>query len=124
MVADKDLLWVGSTKEDLSACAEEVKLEVGFALRQVQKGNKPLNSKPLTGQKEFKSAKVLEIITDFDGNTWRTVYTVEFEEAIYVVHFFQKKSKKGIATPKSEINLIVQRLKQLRAQAKEKAKAK
>ena len=118
----KELRWVGSTKDDISECASEVKDAVGFALFQVQMGQKPATAKPLTGPKEFKGAKVLEIVTDFDGDTWRTVYTVEFREAVYVVHFFQKKSKAGIQTPQSEIDLIKQRLKWLRAQAKAKAK--
>ena len=53
---------------------------------------------------------MLEIIVDHDGNTWRAVYTVRFQEAIYVLHAFQKKSKKGIATPKKDIDLIHRRL--------------
>jgi phage-related protein len=119
----KDLFWLGNTKSDLSQCEGEVKEAVGFALYQVQLGLKPLAAKPLKGHK-FKGAKILEIVTDFDGDTWRTVYTVEFKEAVYVVHFFQKKSKKGIATPQSEINLIKQRLVWLREQVKAEAKRK
>jgi phage-related protein len=53
---------------------------------------------------------VMEIVTPFDGDTWRTIYTVRFRDVVYVLHAFQKKSKTGIATPKSEIDLIRQRL--------------
>ena len=64
--------------------------------------------KPLKG---FGSAGVLEIIEDYDGDTYRAVYTVKFEQVLYILHCFQKKSKKGKATPKEDINLIKQRLK-------------
>ena len=53
----------------------------------------------------------MELIEDFDGNTYRTVYTVRFQEAVYVLHAFKKKSKRGVATPKSDIELIKRRLK-------------
>jgi phage-related protein len=61
--------------------------------------------------KGFRGAGVLEIVDDFDGDTYRAVYTVRFAGAVYVLHAFQKKSKRGIATPKTESNLIEQRLK-------------
>jgi phage-related protein len=70
-----------------------------------------LYAKPLKG---FGGAGVLEILDDFDGDTYRAVYTVRFTGAVYVLHAFQKKSKHGIATPKAELNLIRQRLRQAR----------
>ena len=81
---------------------------IGYALELVQKGEKPANAKPLKG---FGGASVLEIVEDFDGDTWRAVYTVAIANAVYVLHVFQKKSKKGIATPKKEIDLIKRRLR-------------
>jgi phage-related protein len=57
---------------------------------------------------------VLEIVDDFDGDAFRTVYTVRFARAVYVLHAFQKKSKRGAATPKAELDLIDQRLKRAR----------
>ena len=81
---------------------------IGYALDLVQRGEKPANAKPLKG---FRGASVLEIVEDFDGDTWRAVYTVAVADAIYVLHFFQKKSKRGIATPKQEIDLIKRRLR-------------
>lgn len=52
----------------------------------------------------------MEIVAPHDGNAWRAVYTVRFNDAVYVLHAFQKKSKSGIATPKREMDLIRQRL--------------
>jgi phage-related protein len=71
-------------------------------------------SKPLHGL----GASVMEIAANDDSGTYRAVYTVSIRDAIYVIHAFQKKSKAGIATPKSEIDLVRQRLKQLRSEVK------
>jgi phage-related protein len=103
----KPLYWMGSSLKDLRASPEDVKDGIGYALELVQKGEKPANAKPLKG---FGGASVLEIIEDFDGDTWRAVYTVAIANAVYVLHVFQKKSKKGIATPKKELELIKRRL--------------
>ena len=81
---------------------------MGFALYQAQLGTKPASAKPLSG---FGGAGVLEIVDDFQTNTYRAVYSVKFNDRIYVLHAFQKKSKRGIATPKAELDLIRRRLK-------------
>jgi phage-related protein len=81
---------------------------IGFALKFAQAGEKHADAKPLKG---FGGAGVLEIVEDFAGDAYRAVYTVKFEEAIYVLHAFQKKSKSGISTPKREMDLIAERLK-------------
>jgi phage-related protein len=107
----KPVRWVGSSKEDLSAFPEEVRRRVGGALWDAQIGQKAPYAKPLKG---FGGAGVLEIVDDFDGDTFRAVYTVRFAKAIYVLHAFQKKSKRGIATPKADLDLIEQRLKRAR----------
>ena len=73
----------------------------------VQYGDTPPSAKPLRG---FGGAGVLEVIEDEDGNAYRAVYTVRFKERVYVLHAFQKKSKRGIATPKAEVDLIKTRL--------------
>jgi phage-related protein len=103
---------VGSSKEDLSRFPEEVRRRVGRALWDAQLGVKAPFAKPLKG---FGGAGVLEVVDDFDGDTYRAVYTVEFAGVVYVLHAFEKKSRKGIATPKSDIDLIKRRL----ARAKE-----
>lgn len=104
----KSLLWVGSSKKDLKAFPAEVRSAMGFALYQAQLGRKPATAKPLGG---FGGAGVLEIVDDFQTDTYRAVYTVKFGELIYVLHAFQKKSKRGISTPKAELDLIKSRLK-------------
>ena len=105
---DKELIWVGSSKQDLSAFPDDVKLVMGFALRVAQKGGKHVRAKPLKG---YKGAGVLEIVDDFDGDTYRAVYTVRFEGAVYALDAFQKKSRKGIATSKADLDRIKARLK-------------
>ncbi len=100
--------WVGSSRDDLKEFPKDVQRRVGGALWDAQIGRKAPFAKPLKG---FGGASVLEIADDFDGDTYRAVYTVRFAEVVYVLHAFQKKSKHGIATPKSELKIIEQRLK-------------
>jgi phage-related protein len=91
----KPLVWIGSSLKDLRKFPEEVKDAFGYALYEAQCGLKPLAAKPLSG---FGGAGVLEFIEDFQTDTYRAVYTVRFEGVVYVLHAFQKKSKKGIKT--------------------------
>ena len=107
----KPVRWVGSSKEDLSGFPKEVRQRVGGALWEAQIGGKAAYAKPL---KWFGGAGVLEVVDDFDGDTYRAVYTIRFAQAVYVLHAFQKKSKRGIATPKAELDLIDRRLKRAR----------
>jgi phage-related protein len=81
---------------------------MGVALDVAQQGEKHESAKPLQG---FGGAGVLEVIDDFDGDTYRAVYTVKLKGVVYVLHAFQKKSKKGISTPKEEIDLVKKRFK-------------
>ncbi|MCA1992767.1 MAG: type II toxin-antitoxin system RelE/ParE family toxin [Coleofasciculus sp. S288] len=104
----KPVEWVGSSLDDLKQFPNEVQQVVGYALYLAQCGEKHPSAKPLKG---FKGAGVLEVVEDFDGDTYRAVYTVKLEEVVYVLHVFQKKSKQGIATPKQDIKLIEIRLK-------------
>jgi phage-related protein len=106
---DTPLEFLGSSREDLSEFPDDVKSCIGFALHVAQRGGKHPDAKPLKG---FKGAGVLEIVSDLDGDTFRAVYTVKIKGVIYVLHAFQKKSKKGIATPKAEIDRIKRRLKE------------
>jgi phage-related protein len=105
---DAPLEFIGSSRDDLSSFPLEAKREIGLALRAAQKGDKADNAKPLKG---FGGASVLQITANFDGNTYRTIYTVQFKRMIYVLHAFQKKSTQGIKTPASDINRIKARLK-------------
>jgi phage-related protein len=91
----------------MSAFPDDVKVRVGGALWEAEIGVKSPLAKPLKG---FGDAGVLEVVVDFDGSAFRTVYTVRFAEAVYVLHAFQKKSKRGIAAPKAELDVIRMRL--------------
>lgn len=104
----KPLFWIGSSKKDLKGFPGPVQDACGFALWLAQTGQKHLDAKPLKG---FKGAGVLEIVEDHEGSTYRAVCTVRFAKAVYMLHAFQKKSKKGVKTPKQEIELIEKRLK-------------
>jgi phage-related protein len=104
----KPIEWISSSLDDLRKFPEDVQQMMGFALYLAQSGKKHPDAKPLKG---FKGSGVLEIVEDFDGNTYRGVYTVKFEGIVYALHAFQKKSKRGIATPKQDMELIETRLK-------------
>jgi len=106
----KPVYWVGKSHEDWKTFPEDVQDVMGYALHLAQCGEKADNVKPLKG---FKGASVLEIVDDYDSDTFRGIYTVKYANGIYVLHAFKKKSKKGIETPKSDINLIKQRLKEV-----------
>ena len=85
-----------------------MKNRIGFALNEVQEGGEPIAAKALGG---FGGRTVLELVEDFDSDTYRAVYAVRFAGVVYVLHAFQKKAKKGIATPQQEIELIKSRLR-------------
>jgi phage-related protein len=104
----KPVRWVGDSKEALSGFPEDVRRRVDGALWEAQLGRTAPYAKPLKG---FGDAGVLGIVDDFDGDTFRAVYTVRFAGAVFVLHAFQKKAKRGISTPRAELNLIEQRLK-------------
>ena len=107
---EKPLFWVGSSKDDLLAFPGPVQDEVGTALSVAQFGGKHPSAKPWRGE----GPGVFEIVEDHRGDTYRTVYTVRFEQAIYVLHAFQKKSPSGIRTSRKDIDLISRRLNEAR----------
>lgn len=98
---------MGSSRRDLRGFPRPVRREIGMALFAAQQGETDPSAKPLRG---FGGASVFEIVADVMGDTWRTAYTVRFPEAVYVLHAFQKKSKRGIATPQRDMDLIHRRL--------------
>lgn len=110
----KPVFWIGTSLEDLRRFPEAVKNEVGFILHHVQQGFGHRNIKPLKG---FDG--VFEIITAYMGDAYRTVYALKIGDEVFVLHAFQKKAKKGIATPKKEIDMIKRRLKEAQAIADE-----
>ncbi len=107
-IAMKHLVWVGSTVKDVGKFPQDVQDVVVSALDEAKEGGKHQDAKPLRG---FTGAGVLEVVDDYDGDTYRAVYTVRLSEAIYVLHAFKKKSTKGIKTTTRDIELIKTRLK-------------
>ena len=105
----KAIVWIASSLDDLRQVPVESRRVFGQALDDAQLGHEHPAAKALKG---FGDRSVLEVVEDHDGETYRAVYTVRFAGVIYVLHVFQKKSKKGIATPKHEMDLIAARLKQ------------
>lgn len=108
MAEERPLYWMGRSHKDLGSFPEDVKDVMGYALHLAQMGEKSIAAKPLKG---FGGAGVLEIVADHDGDTFRAVYTVRFGDSVYVLHAFQKKSKRGIATLAAEIETVKSCLK-------------
>lgn len=104
----KPVVWIASSREDLCTFPEDVKDGIGHALWFAQTDRKHDSAKPLKG---FGGAGVLEVVESFEGNAYRAVYTVKFEGFVYVLHCFQKKSKRGRQTPRIETDLIRSRLR-------------
>ena len=104
----KPCIFIGSSRKDLVAFPAEVRTRIGLALFEAQRGREPESARALKG---FGGRGVLELIEDFDGSTYRAVYTVRFAGAVYVLHAFQKKSKSDIATAKHDLELIRKRLR-------------
>ena len=107
---EKPLFWVGPAKSDLLRFPEAVKDDVGVALSVAQFGGKHPSAKPWKGE----GPGILEIVSDYRSDTYRAVYTVRFQNAVYVLHAFQKKSPTGIKTAKSDVELVAQRLRAAR----------
>jgi phage-related protein len=113
---EKPLEWIASSYKDLMALPIDVRRRFGYALSLAQMGDQDDAAKVLKG---FGGAGVLEVVEDDADGTYRAVYTVRFVEAVFVLHCFQKKSKRGIATPKADMDIIRARLKVAEALAKE-----
>ena len=103
----KPVIWMGSSLKDTKGFPPSVRRDIGYALHAAQNGETDPAAKAMKG---FGGRSVMEIIAPYAGDTWRAVYTVQFENAVYMLHAFQKKSKSGIATPRRELDLIRQRL--------------
>ncbi len=105
--AIRPLLWIASAKRDFGGFPASVQDHFGFELFLAQTGQHPPSAKPLKGL----GSGTIELVDDFAGDTYRAVYTVRFGEAVYVLHAFKKKSKRGAKTPQKDIDLIRRRLK-------------
>lgn len=110
MKTTKPVWWVGRSRDEFLKFPREAQEDMFFALRTAQRGARHSSAKPLKG---FKGAGVLEIVESHDGDAYRVVYTTRFREAVCVLHAFQKKSKRGIQTPRKEMSIIEANLKGL-----------
>ena len=110
----KKLTWIADSRSRVKSFPAGVQDDIGYALYAAQLGEMSTKAKPLHGL----GGGVMEIAANEESGTCRAVYTVSIGDAIYVIHAFQKKSKAGIETPKAEIELVQQRLKQLRSEVK------
>ena len=111
----KPVVWVGSSRNDLRAFPDPVQDHMGYAIYVAQRGGKHRDAKVLSG---FGGAGVLEVVKEFRGDTFRAVYNLRYAGDVYVVHVFQKKSKTGRETPRRDIELIEQRLREAEKIAK------
>ncbi|HEY9701328.1 MAG TPA: type II toxin-antitoxin system RelE/ParE family toxin [Allocoleopsis sp.] len=110
----RPLVWMGDSRQNMRDFPQKVRISIGYALQLVQGGETPLEAKPFKGV----GTGVYEIIKRYDTDTYRAVYAVKIGEKIYVLHAFQKKSKKGIKTPQADVDLIKQRYKDAVAREK------
>jgi len=115
----KPCLFVGPSRREIRAFPDTVKAGIGYALHLAQCGEEAHSVKALKG---FGGRGILEVVEDFDGSTYRAVYTVRFAGLVYVLHAFQKKSKRGIATPKQVVDLIKSRLRDAETDYRERQK--
>lgn len=114
MPPKRQVEWIASSRSDLKKFPEDVRDVMGHAIYLAETGGRHPDAKPLGGDPAFSGGGVLEVVDDYDGDTYRTVYTLRFEGIVYVLDAFQKKSKRGNQTPKPDINRIKSRLKQAR----------
>jgi phage-related protein len=103
----KPLFWIASARSELKALPPDVRHTMGFALWRAQNGARHVDAKPLRG---FGGSDVLKVVEDHAGNAYRAVYTVRFAGAVYVLHAFQKKSTRGVQTPRHVMELVRRRL--------------
>jgi len=104
----KEVVFIGESRRDLRLFPKDARAIAGQALYNAQLGSKHIDAKPLKG---FRGATVLEIVADVGKEAFRIVYTVRFASLIYVLHCFQKKSRKGAATPRYHVDLVRHRLR-------------
>lgn len=104
----KPLVWMGDSRKNIREFPQEVQKAVGYALQLVQAGETPLSAKPFKGV----GRGVYEIVKRYDTDTYRAIYAVKIREKVYVLHAFQKKSKQGIKTSQTDVDLIKQRYKE------------
>lgn len=111
-MSEKQLFWLGSSYNDLKEMPEHIQDIFGYALDLAQNGKRHPKANPFKLKGE---SGVIEVVGDYDGDTFRAIYTVHYDDAIYVIHCFQKKSTIGIKTPQKDVALVIERLKRLKS---------
>src|ERR1700761_8077287 len=111
----RPLVWVGSSKDDISEMPSPVKASFGYRLRRIQQGMPAADTKALP---QFGKG-VFELREAYDTNAYRVMYVIALKKAVYVLHAFMKKSKSGKELPKTDISLIQTRLKRAQELDKE-----
>ena len=107
------IVWLGDSKEKLSSFPLQVKQEVGFSLRRIQKGSTPDNTSPLPRW------SAMEIKANHDGEAYRGVYITKLSNEIYVLHRFHKKSTDGKKSPNRDIATLNARFAEAKRLSKE-----
>ena len=112
---EKQIVWMGQSYKELCSMPEDVQDELGYALGVAQLGGKADSATSMKGNLR----EVVEVVSEFDKNTYRAMYAVALKDRVYVLDAFQKKSKAGIATPKPDLDRIRQRLRDAKQHYKE-----
>jgi len=102
----RDLIYIGSTKKDCESLPEDVREIFSTALKMAINGDTHEDTKPF----KYHGSGVFEVVCDYRGDAFREIYTVKYEEVVFVIHVFKKKSKKKSETPKPDKELIAKRL--------------
>ena len=111
----RPVVWLGNSRRNIQAFPPDARRIIGGELQLMQYGGMPKDAKPFRGI----GSGVIEIAIRHDGEAYRTVVALQFGRNIYVLHAYQKKSKKGIATPKQDVDLIKQRYKEAKELAED-----
>lgn len=115
--AVKTVHFISGSRADMLALPKEVRAEFGHSTWQIENGETPSNASPFEGGKAH---EVMKLTERYDGDTYRCVYAAKFEQAVYILHVFQKKSKSGIATPQKDINTVQERLQRAKKDYEER----
>lgn len=114
----RDVVWMGDAKNNLREFPEGARKLIGDELQLIQFGGMPRDTKSFKGI----GSGVLEIAVRYDKDAYRTVVAVQLGKKLYVLHAFQKKSKRGIETPKRDIELIKRRYREAKELASHEEK--
>jgi phage-related protein len=116
----RPVIWMGDSRKNLRDFPDGAQKLLGDELQLIQFGGMPKDAKPFKGV----GRGVLEIALRYASGAYRVVLTVQIGRRIYVLHAFQKKSKKGVETPQRDVQLIKRRYTEAQELAREYEKTK